>query len=71
MGNVDDMLHSARMKLEWVKWYKYRNKPYEYYYAESGLYVIRKIGSKVLHIVLASNPGSAFVKLMEEGGRSE
>lgn len=71
LGSVDYIIHTARGQLGLVKWKKYRNKPYEYYYAEKGLYAIRKIGSNVFHLVMASNPGRAFVKLMEEERRVE
>ncbi len=33
---------------------------FEYYYAEEGIYIFRKIGSNILHIVKGSNPFKAL-----------
>ncbi|WP_203265668.1 hypothetical protein [Streptococcus uberis] len=38
---------------------------WDYYYAEEGIYIFRKIGSDVLHISEGGNPYKAFNKLSE------
>ncbi|HEP1509819.1 TPA: hypothetical protein VJ294_000843 [Streptococcus pyogenes] len=39
---------------------------FEYYYAEEGIYIFRKIGSNILHIVKGSNPFKALDSLISE-----
>ena len=66
LGSVDYLFHTVRGQLGRVKWGKYRNKPYEHYYAESGLYIVRHIKTGAVHFVTASSPAKALAKVLDK-----
>lgn len=75
-GNIDFTLHDVRDSLDKLKWRKYRGRPYEWYYAEKGLYIVRRIYSGVafvspskppmeVYFVTASSPQRAIEKVLK------
>lgn len=76
LGNADMELHEARKVLDGLRWRKYRGRDYEWYYAEKGLYIVRRIYTGVafispskppmkVYFVTASSPQRAIEKVLK------
>lgn len=71
---LDDNIRAVYNSSNRIAWLAFRNndnaKNYGYYYAESGVYLIRNMKTNMLYIVSALSPESAIEKLLEEAESS-
>lgn len=67
---LDDNIRAVYNSSNRIVWLAFRNndnaKNYGYYYAESGVYLIRNMKTNMLYVVSALSPESAIEKILQE-----
>ena len=64
---VDDNIRAVYNSSNKIAWLEFRNnKDYIYYYAESGVYLVRNMKTNMLYTVSALSPESALEKILQE-----
>lgn len=64
---LDDNIRAVYNSSNKIAWLEFRNnKDYIYYYAESGVYLVRNMKTNMLYTVSALSPESALEKILQE-----
>lgn len=64
---VDDNIRAVYNSSNRITWLAFRNNnDYIYYYAESGVYLVRNMKTNMLYTVSAFSPESALEKILQE-----
>lgn len=64
---VDDNIRAVYNSSNRITWLAFRNNnDYIYYYAESGIYLVRNMKTNMLYTVSAFSPESALEKILQE-----
>lgn len=64
---LDDNIRAVYNNSNRIAWLEFRNnKDYIYYYAESGVYLVRNMKTNMLYTVSAFSPENAIEKILQE-----
>lgn len=64
---LDNNIRAVYNSSNKIAWLEFRNnKDYIYYYAESGVYLVRNMKTNMLYTVSALSPESALEKILQE-----